>query len=68
MDPKTNCGERFTGHGPEWRDANLSPEDARTLFAWADPPLPESWHGVFSRDDDSGSRVVVHEDPPPRRR
>ena len=22
-------GERFTGHGAEWRDANLSPSEAR---------------------------------------
>jgi len=29
-------GERFTGHGPEWRDSNLSPEDARTATAWVE--------------------------------
>jgi len=61
-------------HGAFWHDAfgrqkshgcvNLSPEDARTLFNWVNPPLPENWHGVFSRDDKEGSRVVVHEDPP----
>ena len=28
--------ERFTGHGPEWRDANLSPEDASTATAWVE--------------------------------
>jgi lipoprotein-anchoring transpeptidase ErfK/SrfK len=65
-------------HGAFWHDAfgnmrshgcvNLSPDDARTLFAWSDPPLPEGWHGVFSKDDNTGSRVVVHEDPPPKRR
>ena len=26
---KDNCGERFTGHGLEWRPANLSPTDAQ---------------------------------------
>jgi heterodisulfide reductase subunit B len=31
-----NGGERFTGHGPEWRDSNLSPEDARTATAWVE--------------------------------
>ena len=31
-----NKGERFTGHGSEWRDANLSPEDARTATAWVE--------------------------------
>ncbi len=29
-------GERFTGHGAEWRDANLSPADARTATAWVE--------------------------------
>jgi len=28
--------ERFTGHGPEWRDANLSAEDARTATSWVE--------------------------------
>jgi hypothetical protein len=64
-------------HGAFWHDSfgnmrshgcvNLSPEDARTLFGWADPPLPAGWHGVFSKDENNGSRVVVHEDPPPKR-
>jgi hypothetical protein len=64
-------------HAAFWHDAfghmrshgcvNMAPEDARTLFAWSDPPLPAGWHGVFSRDDASGTRVVVHEDAPVRR-
>ena len=64
-------------HAAFWHDSfgnkrshgcvNMAPEDARTLFAWTDPPLPAGWHGVFSRDDLSGTRVVVHEDPPPKR-
>ena len=29
-------GERFTGHGSEWRDANLSPRDAHTATAWVE--------------------------------
>jgi L,D-transpeptidase catalytic domain len=65
-------------HGAFWHDSfgnmrshgcvNMSPEDARTLFSWADPQLPAGWHGVFSKDENSGSRVVVHEDPPPGKR
>ena len=31
-----NNGERFTGHGSEWRDANLSPEEAQTATAWVE--------------------------------
>ena len=28
--------ERFTGHGSEWRDANLSPADAATATSWVE--------------------------------
>jgi len=61
-------------HGAFWHDAfghmrshgcvNMAPEDARLLFAWADPPLPVGWHGVFAKDETSGTRIVVHEDAP----
>ena len=36
MDPKANCGERFTGHGPEWRDSKLSPSEARMATSWVE--------------------------------
>jgi heterodisulfide reductase subunit B len=29
-------GERFTGHGPEWRDAKLSSDDARVATVWVE--------------------------------
>lgn len=64
-------------HGAFWHDqfghqrshgcVNLAPDDARTLFGWANPPLPDSWHGVFAKDEKDGSRVVVHEDAPPKK-
>ena len=31
-----NGGERFTGHGAEWTDANLSKEDAHVATVWVD--------------------------------
>jgi len=31
-----NGGERFTGHGPEWQDANLSKEQAHVATVWVD--------------------------------
>jgi heterodisulfide reductase subunit B len=31
-----NGGERFTGHGAEWTDANLSKEEAHTATVWVD--------------------------------
>ena len=32
----SNCGERLTGHGAEWNNANLSADDARTATAWVE--------------------------------
>jgi hypothetical protein len=59
-------------HGAFWHDqfgnkrshgcVNLAPEDARTLFSWTDPKLPDGWHGVYSRDDLTGTRLVIHEE------
>ena len=40
---------------------NLGPTDARWLFYWTTPFLPETWHGVKSQEDSPGSMVVVHE-------
>ena len=31
-----NGGERFTGHGAEWQDANLSKEEAHVATVWVD--------------------------------
>jgi heterodisulfide reductase subunit B len=31
--------ERFTGHGSEWRDANLSSEDARIATSWVEQKI-----------------------------
>lgn len=40
---------------------NLGPSDARWLFQWTTPFLPEGWHGVNSTDESPGSTVIVHE-------
>ncbi|HEY6460955.1 MAG TPA: L,D-transpeptidase [Polyangiaceae bacterium] len=37
---------------------NLAPEDARWLFEWTEPQLPEGWHGV--RKALRGSVVFIH--------
>ena len=29
-------GERFTGHGPEWREVKLTRKDANTATAWVE--------------------------------
>ncbi len=40
---------------------NLGPSDARWLFNWTTPFLPETWYGVASQEDSPGSMVVVRE-------
>lgn len=40
---------------------NLGPSDARWLFHWTTPLLPEGWHGVNATDDSPGSTVVVRD-------
>jgi hypothetical protein len=37
---------------------NLSPLDARWLFDWTDPPVPQGWHGALSLRE--GTLVNVH--------
>jgi hypothetical protein len=47
--------EGYALHGAYWHDRfgtpkshgciNLSPEDARRIFYWTDPPVPTGWHG-----------------------
>ena len=32
----SNDNERFTGHGAEWRDSDLSATDARAATAWVE--------------------------------
>ena len=38
---------------------NLAPPDARWMFLWAEPRLPEGWHGVVADDAHPGSRVEI---------
>jgi heterodisulfide reductase subunit B len=36
---KENCGERFTGHGLEWKPANLSPTEAQLATQWVEQKI-----------------------------
>jgi len=64
-------------HGAFWHDqfgnkrshgcVNMAPDDARTLFAWSEPHLPDAWHGVISTDEHPGTRLVIHEDAPQKK-
>lgn len=59
-------------HGAYWHDVfgiprshgcvNLAPVDARLVFRWTDPPVPEGWHGInVGPDMGQGTTVYVHE-------
>jgi L,D-transpeptidase-like protein len=55
-------------HGAYWHDGfgkpkshgciNLAPEDARRLFFWTEPQVPEGWHGA--KKSLTGTIVFVH--------
>ena len=40
--------------------SNLAPTDARTVFNWTEPQLPEGWHGINATESNPGTRVLVH--------
>ena len=37
--PTGNDGERFTGHGAEWRDSNLSAAEAQQATSWVEQKI-----------------------------
>jgi hypothetical protein len=45
---------------------NLSPLDARALFFWTGPHLPDNWHSVWATSQNPGTRVIVHGDSLPK--
>jgi hypothetical protein len=62
--------DKYLLHTAYWHDSwgeghsggcvNLSPVDAKWLFGWTEPKLPEGWHAVRAGDaDDAPSTVVV---------
>jgi hypothetical protein len=59
-------------HGAYWHDVfgvprshgcvNLSPIDARVVFRWTDPPVPEGWHGInVGSEMGEGTAVIIRE-------
>jgi len=38
---------------------NLSPSDAKRLFMWTEPKLPEGWHAVWASESSPGTRIVT---------
>ena len=43
---------------------NLAPLDAKWLYNWAGPDLPETWHGGSATEENPGTWVYVHGDTP----
>ena len=60
-------------HGAFWHNGfgrvrshgcvNLGPSDARWLFMWTTPFLPEGWHGVHAHDGSPGTTVIIRGEP-----
>jgi hypothetical protein len=58
-------------HGAFWHSSfgkehshgcvNMLPHDARQLFQWVGPNLPDGWHAVRATAENLGTRVIVHE-------
>ena len=49
------------GHEQSHGCVNLAPLDAKRLFFWTEPLLPQGWHGAIAPKERPGTRVVVHE-------
>jgi hypothetical protein len=58
-------------HGAYWHDdfgkvrshgcVNLAPIDARFVFLWSTPTLPEHWHGIYAGEaTEPGTIVYIH--------
>jgi hypothetical protein len=58
-------------HGAFWHNGfggmrshgciNLPPFDARWLFFWSDPYLPEGWHSIYAGPERATTVVKVHD-------
>ena len=47
------------GEAQGFHDIALSPIDARRIWTWADPQLPEGWHGVYEGIGEGATFVNV---------
>jgi hypothetical protein len=63
--------ESYALHGAFWHNrfgrvrshgcVNLAPKDARRLFFWTGPHLPDGVHGASATKENPGTRVLIHE-------
>ena len=64
----------YAFHSAFWHDrfgrprshgcVNLAPADAKWLYRWSGPDLPDTWHGGSATDDNPGTWVYVHGETP----
>lgn len=47
------------GEAHGFHNVGLTPLDARRIFTWSDPQVPEGWHGVFDTGDSATTIVNV---------
>lgn len=50
-----NFGRRMS-HGC----VNLAPLDAKYVFRWSEPLVPQGWHGAWATEDRPGTRIFLH--------
>ena len=48
------------GEADGFHSLALAPADARFVWTWSDPPIPEGWHGVVAGEDDAATIVYTH--------
>jgi hypothetical protein len=63
--------DNFALHGAFWHNrfgmtkshgcVNMSPIDAKWIFEWSEPLVPEGWHGAMASSVQPGSVVIVRE-------
>ena len=46
---------------------NLAPHDAKWLYNWAGPDIPDTWHGGMATEENPGTWVYVHGETPGQR-
>ena len=63
--------DNFAIHGAFWHNrfgmtkshgcVNMSPIDAKWIFEWSSPRVPEGWHGVIASNITPGTVVIIQE-------
>jgi hypothetical protein len=48
------------GEGRSGGCVNLSPIDAKRLFEWTQPQVPEGWHMYKAKDSEPATTVIIH--------